>query len=1251
MLLAASAKPQCSIISTSAKVCIGSTALFSPSPVSASDSLYVWNFGDGSTSNQPSPSYQYSTAGTFLVTLRIYSFGGAFCDATPFQVKVLARPIAFYKRLSSYAQCFKGNVFVFADSSKAGLSNAPVSQLTMVFDDGAIVVQQAPFSGTIFHTYTDPAGNKYRIVLEVKDTNGCIAQHIDSVVVHPRMPLLSLNTNQDIQCGFTDVVLNNGGAYNASNTQKITWIMGNGDTLYSPANPFNQVPYRYNSDSGVFYPKVIVQDKNGCIMDTTGNEVICYSLDSSLNISSDKQCFRNNLFSFSNPSTWWHQAYWVFNSDNGTDTTWITGNINNVQRQFVSCGSVNVRMVVTFGGCEVVRDTQVFVYGPKARIAGAISNNTFQCEPHDTIQFRYFDPNCYYKDSGIHFVWNFYDPFAPPCTTDTRRNINVGMNCNYSVDSINVKHFYSQPNPICYYPRLWVIDSINGCHDSISTPVHITAPDAGWDSTVTPVRRGVYYKPGDPLKPCLPLIDFYFDELIPFSCIPEQVWLLPDSTCFPHVWKQVSQFGSPGLYKHDYTNKCAAGSRLTYGVVARNGKDRNGRICYDTAWYPLEILNELHVPVEYKIKNANTCEPFHVVFSVPDSIRKDIALFVCNFGDNSVNYQKQFTQPGDTIIRSFAHTYADGGKYPYVVIATSKSGCVSEFFDTLYMGKKIALLNALPDVCEYDSAYLLAFPAYNEPGSPDFWGDTLRAAQGKESIFWNFGDDPAWYKGGREMKHKYTKAGFYQVSVAYKDSTPEGCYDTIVDPSMLVRVSRVDKKIIMANDTFFCAPTIIHYIDSSRVIFNDTLSADTFESRVWNFGPDRPQSTLQNPSVYYPLNGIYQTRLTLKTFQGCTVDTMINVAIVGPDPEFVIANDTVGCAPFTVKLRNETGKQLVNWIWYFNDPLNQIFSTSSDTDITFTYTTPGVYHIDLVGEDRIFNTITQSYSNCSQKFPYVDPANGYHSRQVVVLKTDTLRITAPDSVCERQTFIVRAAGTSQVSQVKWNWGDSTFNIRGITENGQHAYDTSGRFRMILQPVITAPTQCVVPAEKDIDVLQPLADFTYDSLAYPKFTFINQSQNAVRYVWDFGQPSSGQNTSADINPVHNYGSENKRFKVCLMAFDVLDCWDSVCKMLPQRSSVIIPNVFTPGNNDGKNDAFDIDIEGWEKYELYIYNRWGTPVYESMMDGFGNDGINWDGRNKNDGEPCPEGVYYIIFKYKLLTANADAVYHGTVTLIRE
>jgi gliding motility-associated-like protein len=94
---------------------------------------------------------------------------------------------------------------------------------------------------------------------------------------------------------------------------------------------------------------------------------------------------------------------------------------------------------------------------------------------------------------------------------------------------------------------------------------------------------------------------------------------------------------------------------------------------------------------------------------------------------------------------------------------------------------------------------------------------------------------------------------------------------------------------------------------------------------------------------------------------------------------------------------------------------------------------------------------------------------------------------------------------------------------------------------------------------------------------------------------------------------------------------------------------LPNVFTP-NDDGINDLFTPFPEttgNVERVDMVIYNRWGLLVFETS-----DPMINWDGRNQQNNNECPEGTYfYVCVVYeKNLSGIAERTIQGVVTLLR-
>jgi gliding motility-associated-like protein len=66
---------------------------------------------------------------------------------------------------------------------------------------------------------------------------------------------------------------------------------------------------------------------------------------------------------------------------------------------------------------------------------------------------------------------------------------------------------------------------------------------------------------------------------------------------------------------------------------------------------------------------------------------------------------------------------------------------------------------------------------------------------------------------------------------------------------------------------------------------------------------------------------------------------------------------------------------------------------------------------------------------------------------------------------------------------------------------------------------------------------------------------------------------------------------------------------------------LPNVFTP-NGDNINDFFiPFPYRQVESIDLKIYDRWGVLVFETT-----DPDVMWDGRDRNSGKLCTDGVYY-------------------------
>ena len=108
-----------------------------------------------------------------------------------------------------------------------------------------------------------------------------------------------------------------------------------------------------------------------------------------------------------------------------------------------------------------------------------------------------------------------------------------------------------------------------------------------------------------------------------------------------------------------------------------------------------------------------------------------------------------------------------------------------------------------------------------------------------------------------------------------------------------------------------------------------------------------------------------------------------------------------------------------------------------------------------------------------------------------------------------------------------------------------------------------------------------------------------------YLWDNGTTDSSLSVfspgSYSVKVSNSCGADADTINI-----NYKDCSETV--------QLSFPNIITP-NNDGINDAFVVRGLTFSDWELFVYNRWGSEVYNTTL-------------YKNDWAPydLPEGTYY-------------------------
>ena len=137
-----------------------------------------------------------------------------------------------------------------------------------------------------------------------------------------------------------------------------------------------------------------------------------------------------------------------------------------------------------------------------------------------------------------------------------------------------------------------------------------------------------------------------------------------------------------------------------------------------------------------------------------------------------------------------------------------------------------------------------------------------------------------------------------------------------------------------------------------------------------------------------------------------------------------------------------------------------------------------------------------------------------------------------------------------------------------------------------------------------------------------------------------------NTSTTQNTSYTY-ADTGYYVVILEISNEFGCKSitgDYVRILPDVA-VYIPNSFTP-NSDGTNDLFNpmgVGIDG-EKYELIIYDRWGSLIFQSNSPAKG-----WDGIVMGGSEAAQQDTYVWKVRFDDILGQKKR-YTGHVNLIK-
>ncbi|MCX6279818.1 MAG: PKD domain-containing protein [Bacteroidetes bacterium] len=917
-------------------VCKGSPTTFTNQSTTAFGTIttYLWEFGDGQTSQAEDPVHLYLNAGLYNVKLTVTNTAGCVKDTTK-QANVWGKPNALFSY--GVSNC-AGDSVQFTDLSTT--VHGYINQWTWDFGDGSAPVV-IPLQGNpnVKHRFLN--SGTFNVKLTITTSDDCISQKINPVSVAPR-PLANFAFSTAscalLPVQFTDLSQLNGGLPITS------WIWNFGEPISGIANtsPLQNPVHVYQS-GGIYSVKLIVTNANGCLdsirksVTINATPVAKFAVDSSC-IQSPTQ------FTDSSTTVAGTIVAWAWNFGDPASGANNISTLENPTHIFNTPGNYWVSLHVTNSN-QCGKDTAIMVTANPKPIADF--QHSVPCM-QDTTQFT--DLSIAPNSSIKSWRWNFGDN---------------------GTDSIqNPKHAYLTAGT---FNVTLIVTNLYNCSDTVTKPMVVRYKPLSafnWQSYFCPANEVNFQDSSQAYGGAFISSRIWiFEPGSTFNGINPQHHFGSNDTTYSVTLMVTDNFGckdttfenvyvKPGYdLTFDYDTAClgaathfrainrAAGDTL-YSLRWDFGDPDSGPNNFSTMYEPEHEFSQTGTfVVSLKAWNSNNCVDslFRIVqvrklaepdftfqtLTCIDTVRfvdkskpgfGTIAKWKWIWGDGTPSITIMPPAKGDTM-----HVYANPGDYPVKLIATNSHGCT----DSIVKEVSVACIAA----------------AFTQLNSFNCSSDSISFLDGSSPVnrisswHWNFGDTKTLdYTAYRDtVCHKFAP-GTYQVTLTIKTSSGGAIISADHQLSIIVHAAPV------ANFT----TNTVCYGDSTR--FTDLAQENQvpITYREWKFGDGSSvafSDIIVNPVHKYLHGGVYNNKFIVKNNIGCR-DSIIKPVIVHKLPVASFTNSTA-CQRYDIKFADGSGMgdtTMMKWWWNFNNPENP-YDTLRTRLVTKRFDSAGIYPV------------------------------------------------------------------------------------------------------------------------------------------------------------------------------------------------------------------------------------------------------------------------------------------------------------------
>jgi gliding motility-associated-like protein len=1025
---------------------------------------WQWNFGNGNTFNGQTPPTQTYTFGTYTVSLQTTSANNC-TNTKTHTVTVYAKPIPQFTTSALCAQ----NTITFTDNSTHSVGDNIITW-SWNFGDGS--VRSTTENPT--HTYTTAA--TYSVLLSVATAN-CSDSITVPLTLNP-LPIVSFANVPDSGCPTLVVTFTN----STLGASSYNWNFGNGNTstIASPTETFSNT----TTSSITFTTSLVATSAAGC-KDSTKKTIKVFGKPiAAFGSNALASCAPFNV-TFTNSSTASINYLWNFGDGTATSTSVTPTHFYQNTTGFLQNYTVTLH-VTNAGGCQDSTKQTVQAY-PQAQF-------NFSSLPDSGCTLLHV--NFPASAGAVSYQWNFGDgsPISTGSspahtftnTTTATKTFTVQL---IATNAFNCVDTAKQPIYVFPVPNSAFTQSVDsGCANLLVnfTNQSTNATSFNWlfgdggNSTATNTNHTY--------SPVISAKDSFQVSLISYNIhnctdtVKKKVYVFP---------KVIAHFTTDTIgcspFKSSFINSTQNAN--TYSWNFGDGSPAS------TIANPVHIYtNTTTAAITYTAQLISTSS-----FSCTDVFTKKITVYpkpTASFSLNTNSGCSVFTpvitnhSVGDTGV---VWSFGDGGSS---ILASPVHSFTNTALTKDSFNLQLTVTNAF--ACK-DTAkkYVSVLPKVHA----SFTCDTIscsplkvtfiNSTQGASGYVWHFGDAATTSTAANPV-HIYTNT---TISVA--TFTAE----------------------LIGNNSFNCADTALQKItvypkptasfslsaNSGCSAFTPTITNSSVGDTgvVWNFG-DGGTSILANPVHTFTnttaTKDSFNVQLVVTNIFACK-DTAKQYVYAFPK---VVANftcDTIGCSPLKISFAN-TSQNANIFAWDFGDG-SLITSTTNPTHIYTNTTTAAItYTVELYAENSTYG--------CTNVF----------TKKITVLPKPMASFSLnTNSGCSIFNPVITNNSTGYTS-VAWIFGDGGSSI---AVNPVHSFTNTALTKdsFNVQLIITNASACKDTTQKYLYVLPKVhTSFTSDTVGCSplKVSFINSTQGASGYIWNFGDATT---TSTLNDPIHVY----------------------------------------------------------------------------------------------------------------------------------